>query len=103
MWPVWYALAKITSLQRVGSSSMTIHRTRITSDGRIQLPVQLRRELGVSAGDTVDLEMQDGQVVMRRPSKGLERIRARLAKYIDPRADLQAELKAQRVEDSQRG
>jgi hypothetical protein len=47
--------------------------------------------------------MQDGQVVVRRPSKGLERIRARLAKYIDPAADMQADLKAQRVEDAQRG
>jgi AbrB family looped-hinge helix DNA binding protein len=82
---------------------MTIHRTRITSDGRIQLPAQLRRELGLNAGDTVDLETHDGQFVVRRPSKGLERIRARLAKYIDPDTDLQAELKAQRVEDAQRG
>jgi AbrB family looped-hinge helix DNA binding protein len=81
---------------------MTIHRTRITADGRIQLPVQLRRELGFAAGDTVDLETQDGQFVVRRPSKALERIRARLSKYIEPGADLVAELKAQRVEDAQR-
>ena len=53
--------------------------------------------------DTVDLETHDGQFVVRRPSKGLERIRARLSKYIDPGVDLQAELKAQRVEDAQRG
>jgi hypothetical protein len=47
--------------------------------------------------------MQDGQFVVRRPSKGLERIRARLAKYIDPDIDLQGELKSQRIEDAQRG
>lgn len=81
---------------------MTIHRTRITADGRIQLPVQLRRELGLSAGDTVDLEMHNGELVVRRPSKVLERIRARLSKYIEPGTDLVAELKAQRVEDAQR-
>ena len=82
---------------------MTIHRTRITADGRIQLPAQLRRELGFHAGDTVDLEAHDGQVVVRRPSKALERIRARLSKYVDPGSDVVGELKAQRVEDAQRG
>ncbi|MGF7156064.1 hypothetical protein GGR40_003859 [Novosphingobium gossypii] len=39
---------------------------------------------------------------MRRLSKALERIRARLSKYIEPGADLVSELKAQRVEDAQR-
>lgn len=82
---------------------MTIHRTRITADGRIQLPAQLRRELGLNAGDTVDLESYDGQVVVRRPSKALERIRARLSKYVDPGSDVVGELKAQRIEDAQRG
>lgn len=82
---------------------MSIHRTRITADGRIQLPAQLRRELGLNAGDTVDLESHDGQVVVQRPSKALERIRARLSKYVEPGSDVVGELKAQRIEDAQRG
>ncbi len=81
---------------------MTIHRAKITSDGRIQLPAQLRRELGLNTGDTVNLEAQDGQIVMRRPSKTLERIRGRLAAYLQPDTDLVADLKAQRREDAAR-
>ena len=81
---------------------MPIHRTRITADGRIQIPAQLRRELGLNVGDTVDLESQDGEFVVRRPSKALERIRARLSRYFEPGTDLVGDLKAQRVEDAQR-
>jgi hypothetical protein len=40
---------------------------------------------------------------MRRPSKTLERIRAKLAPYLEPGADLLGELKTMRVEDAQRG
>lgn len=82
---------------------MTIHRTRITADGRIQIPAQIRRELGLAAGDAVNLEVADGEIVVRRPSRALERIRNRLSTYLEPGTDLVSDLKVQRREDAARG
>ncbi|MDG2515882.1 MULTISPECIES: AbrB/MazE/SpoVT family DNA-binding domain-containing protein [Sphingobium] len=82
---------------------MSIHSVKMTSDGRIQIPAQIRREMGLTGGDTLNLELQDGQLSVRRPSKTLERIRAKLSPYLEPDADLQGALKAMRVEDAQRG
>ncbi|MCJ2180125.1 AbrB/MazE/SpoVT family DNA-binding domain-containing protein [Novosphingobium album (ex Hu et al. 2023)] len=81
---------------------MTMHSVKITSDGRIQIPAQLRREMNLRAGETLNLELHDGTLSVRRPSKTLERIRARLAPYLAPDADLQGDLKAMRIEDAQR-
>ncbi|WP_037541911.1 AbrB/MazE/SpoVT family DNA-binding domain-containing protein [Sphingomonas sp. SKA58] len=63
---------------------MAIHSVKLTADGRIQLPAQLRREMGLNIGDTLNLELQDGCLSVRKPSKTLERIRSRLAPYLDP-------------------
>ena len=81
---------------------MTVHSVKITSDGRIQIPAQLRREMNLKAGDTLNLELTDGMLSVHRPSKALERIRARFAKYVGPDSDIVGELKAQRVEDANR-
>ena len=82
---------------------MTVHSVKITADGRIQIPAQLRREMDLRAGDTLNIELQDGMLAVQRPSKALERIRARFAKYAPPDSDVVGELKAQRIEDAQRG
>ncbi|MCF8708413.1 AbrB/MazE/SpoVT family DNA-binding domain-containing protein [Rhizorhapis sp. SPR117] len=82
---------------------MSVHSVKITADGRIQIPAQLRREMNLRAGETLNLELHDGTLSVHRPSKALERIRARFAKYVEPGSDVVAELKAQRVEDAQRG
>lgn len=82
---------------------MTVHSVKITPDGRIQIPAQFRREMGLQGGETLNLELHDGELSVRRPSKTLDRIRARFAKYVEPGSDVVAELKAQRVEDAQRG
>jgi len=82
---------------------VTVHSVKITADGRIQIPAQLRREMDLRAGDTLNIELQDGMLAVQRPSKALERIRARFAKYAPPDSDVVGELKAQRIEDAQRG
>lgn len=81
---------------------MSIHSVRLTPDGRIQIPAQLRREMNLRPGETLNLELQDGTLSVRRPSKTLERVRARLAPHLPPGTDLQDELKTMRREDAQR-
>jgi AbrB family looped-hinge helix DNA binding protein len=81
---------------------MAVHSVKVMPDGRIQIPAQLRREMNLSGGETLNLELRDGTLSVRRPSKTLEAIRAMLAPYLGPDVDLQAELKAMRVEDAAR-
>ena len=81
---------------------MTIHSVKITADGRIQIPAQLRKEMKLQGGDILNLELHDGTLSVRRPSKTLAEVRAMLAPYLDPDVDLVAELKAMRREDAQR-
>lgn len=81
---------------------MTVHSVKMTPDGRIQIPARLRREMGLNGGETLNLELHDGTLSMRRPSKTLERIRARIAPFLEPGTDLLADLKALRVADAQR-
>lgn len=81
---------------------MTVHSVKITPDGRIQIPAQLRREMNLRGGETLNLEVRDGTLSVRRPSKTLDQVRTMLAPYLSPDVDLQAELKAMRREDAQR-
>ena len=63
---------------------MGVHRVKITAGGRIQLPAQLRKDLSLSDGATVNLELENGQIVLRKPPKTLAKIQARLAPFIEP-------------------
>lgn len=58
---------------------MLLHSVKMTADGRIQIPIQIRRQMGLNGGDTLNLELHDGQLSLRRPSKTLKRIRAKLS------------------------
>ena len=51
-------------------------RAKITSKGQMTLPAKLRRALGVTAGDSVDLTMsKGGEVKMRKVSQSFEALR----------------------------
>ena len=63
---------------------------------------QLRRDMNLRSGEILHVELQNETLSIRRPSKTLERIRTRLAEYIEPGSDVIGELKAQRVNDAQR-
>ena len=58
---------------------MLLHSVKMTADGRIQIPIQIRRQMGLNGGDTLNLELHDGQLSLRRSSKTLKRIRAKLS------------------------
>jgi hypothetical protein len=61
-----------------------------------------RARVAPQPGETPNLELHDGTLSVRRPSKTFERVRATLAPHLAPGTDLQAELKAMRREDAQR-
>ena len=48
---------------------MTIAHSRLTAQGQISVPAEVRRKLGVGPGSVLEWEEQDGQVVVRRAGR----------------------------------
>lgn len=45
---------------------MALPRSRVTSQGQISVPAEIRRKLGIVAGTVLEWEEEDGRVVVRR-------------------------------------
>lgn len=75
---------------------MNVQRGKLVSGGRLQLPVEVRRELSLSDGDTVLIEVVDGEIHVRPYRDALARVQTRLRKYVEPGRSLSDELIADR-------
>jgi AbrB family looped-hinge helix DNA binding protein len=42
---------------------------RISNEGQVALPLAMRRELGICAGDEVEVAVQDGRIVLSPTSR----------------------------------
>ncbi|MCG8463032.1 MAG: AbrB/MazE/SpoVT family DNA-binding domain-containing protein [Holophagales bacterium] len=49
---------------------MVISRAKLTSKHQITIPAEARRRLGLRAGDTVFLALEDGKIVLRGLPRG---------------------------------
>lgn len=54
---------------------------KIVSGGRLQLPADFRREIGVSDGDTVVMEVKDGSLVITPYREIISRVQEMLRPY----------------------
>jgi bifunctional DNA-binding transcriptional regulator/antitoxin component of YhaV-PrlF toxin-antitoxin module len=59
----------------------TTQRGKIVSGGRLQLPVEFRRQMGIADGDAVVMEVRDGALVITPYREVLKRVRERLRPY----------------------
>jgi len=75
---------------------MNVQRGKLVSGGRLQLPVDIRRALSLSDGDTVLIEVVDGEIHVRPYRDAVARVQARLRQYIEPGRSLSEELIADR-------
>jgi AbrB family looped-hinge helix DNA binding protein len=48
---------------------MTIAQSKVTAQGQISVPVEVRRKLGVGPGSVLEWHEQDGSVVVRRAGR----------------------------------
>ena len=48
---------------------MTIARSKVTSQGQISVPAEVRRKLGVTPGSVLEWQEEDGKIVVRRTGK----------------------------------
>lgn len=51
----------------------------VNRDGRVLIPAQIRRDLGLTAGSTLLLSVEDGRVVMESRAQLVERMRREIA------------------------
>lgn len=77
-------------------------KTKIVSGGRIQLPADIRRAMGIEDGDWVKLEYSDGQLQITPYSEVLRRVRERVRPYIVEGVSVVDELIADRRAEAER-
>jgi AbrB family looped-hinge helix DNA binding protein len=77
-------------------SEMEAQRVKIVEGGKLVIPALMRRELGIVAGDTVLVDIDNGELRVRSVSKALERARTILRRYIPDGVNLADELSADR-------
>ena len=71
---------------------MEAQRVKIVEGGKLVIPALMRRELGIGAGDTVMVDIDNGELRVRSVSKALERARAILRRHIPEGSNLADEL-----------
>lgn len=74
----WYRFHDATEF---GPSDMTIVRGKVIAGGRIALPAEMRRALGLENGDTVLFELQGDEVRIRPAKSALRRVQERLRSF----------------------
>lgn len=86
--------------QRVGTiqdvSDMTILRGKVIAGGRIALPADIRRSLGLQNGDTVLFEVNGDEVRIRPARSALRRVQERLRAFAPKEGLVSEELIAER-------
>lgn len=75
---------------------------KMSEGGRVVIPVEIRRQLGLKEGDTVLWDIQDGEVRLTTRAANIKRAQALVRKYVKPGVSLVDELIAERREEAAR-
>ena len=70
--------------------------TRITQGGRIVIPVDYRKALGLRTGDEVMIRLQDGEIRIRSIDEGIRRAQGLIRHLVPSNRSLVDELIAER-------
>jgi antitoxin PrlF len=63
---------------------MNVQRGKLVSGGRLQVPADIRRALGLSDGDPVTLRIVDGALQVRPLRDAIARVQARMREHLPP-------------------
>lgn len=91
----------MTEMQKSDKSSLK-GKTRLSPNGRIVIPAEMRKELGVKPGDSLLLDLEDGVLRIETYPARIRHIQREIAKYIKPGVLLSEELIADRREEARR-
>lgn len=81
---------------------MEAQKVRIVDGGKLVIPAAMRRELGISTGDTVLVDVEDGELRVRSISRAIERARAILRRHVPEGVELADELISDRRREAER-
>jgi AbrB family looped-hinge helix DNA binding protein len=77
-------------------------RVRMNENGRIVIPSQVRKALGIQPGDEVILELDDHEVHLTTLRQRIAKAQEMVRKYVKPGVSLVDELIAERREEAKR-
>lgn len=81
---------------------MEAQRVKIVDGGKLVIPAAMRRDLGIATGDTVLVDVHDGELRVRSVARAIERARAILRRYVPEGTLLSEELIADRRAEADR-
>ena len=76
--------------------------SKINQNGRIVIPAAIRREMGLKAGESLLMEVEDGVLRIESYSARIRRIQQEFAQYAKPGVLASDELIAERREEARR-
>jgi AbrB family looped-hinge helix DNA binding protein len=77
-------------------------RSRLDRGGRVVIPAEYRRALGLRAGEEVILRLEDGEVRLLTLAEGIRRAQELVRRYLPEGRSLSDELIAGRKEQGER-
>lgn len=81
---------------------MTRIRTKVAEGGRIVIPAEFRRALGLDVGDEVILDLAEGQLTLLTPQQAVKRAQELVRRYVPRGRRLADELIAERRTEAAR-
>ncbi|PKB82209.1 MAG: AbrB family transcriptional regulator [SAR202 cluster bacterium Io17-Chloro-G9] len=81
---------------------MTTIKTQIGKSGRIVIPVQFRKALGVHPGDHLVMSLHEGEIRIFTPEQAIRNIQALVRRYVPEGHSLADELIEERRAESAR-
>lgn len=70
--------------------------TKIADGGRLVIPAELRRELGIGIGDEVIVRVEDGELRISTRSEAVKRAQEKVRRHVKGSRSLVEELSAER-------
>ena len=77
-------------------------RLKVNENGRVVIPLEFRKALGVEAGDEVILSWKDDEICVTTMQRRIERAQRHARQYVKPGVSLVDELIAERREAAKR-
>jgi AbrB family looped-hinge helix DNA binding protein len=81
---------------------MTTTRVKVAEGGRIVIPAEYRKRLGVQVGDDVILQLDDGEIRLFTVREAIRRAQAMVRRYVPEGVSLVDELIAERRAEAAR-
>ena len=75
---------------------------RVAAGGRVVIPAEVRRQLGVEVGSEVLLTVEHDCAILMSPRAAIRRAQQLVRQYIKPGVSLSAELMAERKREAER-